>query len=259
MAVLIDPPAWPAHGTVFAHLVSDTALEELHELAEAAGVHPRAFDRDHYDVPESLYAACVAAGAVPAPARELVAALRASGLRRTKAARRADDLARRERLATRWPLPDHSIAADLLDRWGARGRYYHDLRHLEHCLDALAALGNDDVRVTLAAWSHDAVYAGRAGEDEEASAGRRTSSSRSRSCRRGRGRSRVRTECARPGPRRTPCRQYPPAWRTSPWLRAVVPHAASTSSIWLIARVAPSSAPMSRACWSSSAVSNRLA
>ena len=36
MTVLIDPPAWPAHGTVFSHLVSDASLEELHAFARAA-------------------------------------------------------------------------------------------------------------------------------------------------------------------------------------------------------------------------------
>ena len=38
MTVLIDPPAWPAHGTVFSHLVSDASLEELHAFARAAGL-----------------------------------------------------------------------------------------------------------------------------------------------------------------------------------------------------------------------------
>ena len=47
MTVLIDPPAWPAHGTVFSHLVSDASLEELHAFARAAGLSERAFDRDH--------------------------------------------------------------------------------------------------------------------------------------------------------------------------------------------------------------------
>ncbi|OYO21631.1 hypothetical protein CGZ93_10035 [Enemella dayhoffiae] len=170
MTVLIDPPSWPAHGTVFAHLVSDSSLAELHALAEAAGLPPRAFDRDHYDVPQRLYAACLAAGAVAAPTRDLVAALRASGLRRTKAQVRAETEARKESLLTRWPIADRAPAKQLLDRWGARGRYYHDLRHLEHCLDSLDALSGAERPVALAVWFHDAVYAGRAGEDEELSA-----------------------------------------------------------------------------------------
>ncbi|TDO86169.1 DUF4031 domain-containing protein [Enemella evansiae] len=174
MTVLIDPPLWPAHQTVFSHLVSDTSLAELHEVAEAAGLPPRAFDRDHYDVPEWKYADCLAAGAVAVSARELVTALRASGLRRTKAVVRAETVARKEMLLDRWPLEGASeVAVELLDRWSARGRYYHDLRHLEHCLDSLALVagpGGAGPVVEAAVWFHDAVYAGRAGQDEEESA-----------------------------------------------------------------------------------------
>lgn len=170
MTVWIDTPAWPHRGTMFAHMVSDTTLEELHEVAERAGVHPRAFDRDHYDVPERLLGACLDAGAVPAHTRRLVQALRESGLRVTKAQHRADRAARRERLLARWPLADAGIAVGLLDRWGEPHRRYHDPRHLEHCLDAIDALGGTEEPVVLAAWFHDAVYAGRAGADEEASA-----------------------------------------------------------------------------------------
>lgn len=42
---------------------------------------PRAFDRDHYDVPRERYDELVAAGAVPVGTRELIRRLRASGLR----------------------------------------------------------------------------------------------------------------------------------------------------------------------------------
>ncbi len=35
MAVLLDPARWPAHGTLWSHLVSDTSLAELHRLAQA--------------------------------------------------------------------------------------------------------------------------------------------------------------------------------------------------------------------------------
>lgn len=84
MAVLIDSPRWPAHGRLFAHLVSDSSLAELHEFAARIGLPERAFDRDHYDIPESRYADAVDAGAIPVEARELVARLVASGLRRRK-------------------------------------------------------------------------------------------------------------------------------------------------------------------------------
>lgn len=84
MALLIDPPRWPAHGTVFAHLVSDVSYTELHVFAAANGLPERAFDRDHYDVPLARYRLLVAAGAVPVESRELLARLVAAGLRRRK-------------------------------------------------------------------------------------------------------------------------------------------------------------------------------
>lgn len=81
MAVLIDPPAWPAHGTLWSHLISDESIDELRAFADAADVPRRAFDLDHYDVPAERYDALVAAGARPVGPRELVLRLRASGLR----------------------------------------------------------------------------------------------------------------------------------------------------------------------------------
>lgn len=175
MTVWIDAPTWPHQGTHFAHLVSDSALEELHDLAERAGVHPRGFDRDHYDVPERLLGACLDAGAVPAHTRRLVQALRESGLRLTKARVKAEGQARVKRLLAGWPLQTRppagpSPAGALLERWGAPGRRYHDHRHLEHCLAALAWIGCTDPVVELAAWFHDAVSEGRPGVDEETSA-----------------------------------------------------------------------------------------
>ncbi len=84
MAILIDPPVWPAHGTLFCHLVSDESYEALHDFAAAAGISQRAFDLDHYDVPMHFYDNLVALGAVPVRSQELVRRLIASGLRRRK-------------------------------------------------------------------------------------------------------------------------------------------------------------------------------
>lgn len=81
MTVLIDKPMWPAHNTLWSHLVSDFSLTELHAFAELNGIPRRAFDLDHYDVPEARYTALVEAGALPVTSRELVTRLRASGLR----------------------------------------------------------------------------------------------------------------------------------------------------------------------------------
>ncbi len=84
MGVWIDPPVWPAHGRHYAHLISDSDVAELHAVAAAAGVAPRAFDGDHYDVPDRLWHAVVAAGARPTTGPDLVARLNASGLRLRK-------------------------------------------------------------------------------------------------------------------------------------------------------------------------------
>ncbi|GAA1057231.1 hypothetical protein GCM10017608_07540 [Agromyces luteolus] len=89
MAVLIDPPLWPKHGTVWSHLVSDTSIEELVAFADRMGIPRRGFDLDHYDVPAERYDELVAAGAEPVPPRDLVRRLAASGLRVTPRERRA--------------------------------------------------------------------------------------------------------------------------------------------------------------------------
>ena len=81
MAILIDPPMWPAWGTVFSHLVSDSSLDELHAFAHDHGVPDAAFDVDHYDVPERMYDALVASGALPVRATELIRRLIAGGVR----------------------------------------------------------------------------------------------------------------------------------------------------------------------------------
>lgn len=186
MAILIDPARWPAHGTVFSHLVSDSSLEELHNFAEHAGIPRRAFDRDHYDVPLHRYDDLVAQGAVEVSGAELVRRLVASGLR-VPAARRAsklDGVLRRrfERLLPgHHPLNRDPLLQDLLDRWSEPHRHYHDRSHLLAVLTAIDLLerhGEDAGRwpraVRLAAWFHDAVYLGDperpAGADEEDSA-----------------------------------------------------------------------------------------
>lgn len=79
--ILIDEPIWPAHGTLWAHLISDASLEELHAFARAAAIPPRSFDSDHYDVPQERRSELIALGASPVTGKELVRRLRASGLR----------------------------------------------------------------------------------------------------------------------------------------------------------------------------------
>jgi hypothetical protein len=82
--IFVDPPAWPAHGRIWSHLVSDLSLAELHAFAEMLGAPRRAFDRDHYDVPAERLQAALWLGARLVSSREIVAMLRASGLRKPK-------------------------------------------------------------------------------------------------------------------------------------------------------------------------------
>ena len=81
MTVLVDDARWPAHGRLWAHMVSDSDLDELHAFALANGIPARAFDLDHYDVPEEALPRLIAAGAVPVDGKVLVRRLIASGLR----------------------------------------------------------------------------------------------------------------------------------------------------------------------------------
>ena len=82
MALLIDTPVWPWRGRRWSHLVSDTGYDELHAFVQQHLEIPRrAFQGDHYDVPEELYARAVAAGAEPVGCRELLQRLLAAGLR----------------------------------------------------------------------------------------------------------------------------------------------------------------------------------
>ena len=82
--ILVDEPRSPARGRLWSHLVSDVSYEELHVFAEMLGAPRRAFDRDHYDIPEIRFRPALWLGATLLPPRDLAARLRASGLRRPK-------------------------------------------------------------------------------------------------------------------------------------------------------------------------------
>lgn len=179
MTLLLDPPAWPAHGTLWSHLVSDTSLHELRSFARAQGVGDRAFDLDHYDVPADRHDALVAAGAVPVTGGELSRRLAGSVLRVPGRERRR---ASRDALLARWAAlwepgagAPGEIGRDLVDRWREPHRVYHSRLHLADSLDALDLLVADGApgsrwHAAAALWFHDAVHDGEAGRDEERSA-----------------------------------------------------------------------------------------
>jgi Protein of unknown function (DUF4031) len=82
MAILVDDAIWPWRGRVWAHLVSDTSIDELHAFAERLGIPRRAFQGDHYDVTDELRDCAIAEGAHAVTSRDIVTALRAAGLRK---------------------------------------------------------------------------------------------------------------------------------------------------------------------------------
>lgn len=84
MTLYVDHPIWPWRDRLWAHLISDSGPEELHAAARELLIPQRAFDGDHYDVPEERWAEIVAYGAQPVSSREIVRVLKASGLRRPK-------------------------------------------------------------------------------------------------------------------------------------------------------------------------------
>ncbi|RJN32774.1 DUF4031 domain-containing protein [Nesterenkonia natronophila] len=186
MGIFIDPPAWPAHGTLFSHVVSDVSLRELHMFANTAAISERAFDRDHYDVPAHRFEDLVQLGAEPVSGHQLARILAASGLR-VKARDRPEKL--RSGLLRRWRKLGEMTGSDaardawdavgqeVLNRWSEPHRHYHALPHLLSVLRVSSMLeeagelrGSASRSVPLAAWFHDAVYEGKAGEDEEKSA-----------------------------------------------------------------------------------------
>lgn len=187
MSIYVDPPTWPAHGTVFSHLISDVSLAELHKFAASAGISERAFDRDHYDVPAHRYEELVQAGAVELSGAELTRKLIASGLRiplkerpekirpRLLRAWEAAFAPRLEKapatLQTQLTEQVAELGERLLQAWEQPHRAYHHSGHLSQILADLDRLysGRTPLVSTLAAWFHDAVYESVPGEDERRS------------------------------------------------------------------------------------------
>ncbi|HLS02024.1 MAG TPA: DUF4031 domain-containing protein [Beutenbergiaceae bacterium] len=175
MALFIDPPRWPNHGTVFSHLVSDRSLQELHAFATGVGLHPRTFDQDHCDVPQELYDQVVEHGAIPVSGSELIRRLRASGLRLPARDRGKAVVERLRRTWREFAPMQVGLGEELLALWSQPHRAYHTPVHLAACLDAVEVLATNlnitpPTPVVLAMWFHDAVYDCVAGEDEDASA-----------------------------------------------------------------------------------------
>ena len=175
VTILIDPPAWPAHGRLWSHLVSDHSLDELHAFAARHGLPRRGFERDHYDVPADAYDRLVAVGAVPVSSREVVERLHAAGLRRRKSgsmARRAPGsaLLRPRRLAagdvvavvaTSGVVPEDRLEVGVarLRSWGFEVRVAPHVLHQHPQLSYLAAADEQRASDFTEAWLDPGVAA----------------------------------------------------------------------------------------------------
>jgi muramoyltetrapeptide carboxypeptidase len=175
VTIFIDPPVWRAHGRLWAHLVSDTSLAELHEFAAGHGIPRRGFERDHYDVPDERCDDLIEAGAVPVSSREVIRVLTVAGLRKRKGASMSPKqpgraLLRPPRLrsgdlvavpAIAGVVPEERLAAGVarLESWGLRVRLGSDV--LRHDAGLAYLAGDDQARAAdfSAAW-HDAEVAG---------------------------------------------------------------------------------------------------
>lgn len=118
MSLFIDTPRWEWRGMLWAHMISDQNLEELHAAARSLNLRWVAFGRDHYDVPDVLWpAACDIAELVDS--RDIVRSLRRSGLRvhggkPKKTWRRLDE------------MPQQYRSGDVADWLGAIAPYFAD-------------------------------------------------------------------------------------------------------------------------------------
>jgi predicted metal-dependent HD superfamily phosphohydrolase len=176
--ILVDAASWRWRGRLWAHLVSDTSYQELHEFAELLGIPRRAFQGDHYDVPSDYREQAIALGASPVSSRELVSRLRGAGLRRRLP---GTPVARAWAAAVERLGGNASAAAltsaELERRYREPHRRYHTNDHIRSVLidaddlaEQVSLPGPDRAILTLAVCAHDVVYNGQPGDDERASA-----------------------------------------------------------------------------------------
>ncbi|MDG2262064.1 MAG: DUF4031 domain-containing protein [Actinomycetota bacterium] len=80
--ILVDNAIWTWRDRKWAHMVSDTSIQELHDFATSIGKLRIMFQGDHYDVDEDHRALAIEHGASPVDGRDIVKALRSAGLRK---------------------------------------------------------------------------------------------------------------------------------------------------------------------------------
>ena len=74
-------------------------------------------------------------------------------------------------------MPGHdrarAVFVDLYTRYTAADRHYHDIHHIDHCLqlfDTVSALASQPDAIELAIWFHDAIYDSHKSDNEASSA-----------------------------------------------------------------------------------------
>jgi hypothetical protein len=88
VTILIDEARWWFQGKKWCHMVSDVSYDELLEFTDALDIPRRAFQGDHFDIPQEYREAMIDAGAVEVESRELLRRLRGAGLRLSPTERR---------------------------------------------------------------------------------------------------------------------------------------------------------------------------
>lgn len=99
MTVMVDAAVWRWQDGRWAHMASDSSLEELHTFAARLGLPRVGFHGDHYDVDERTRTRAIRLGALETDPRRLVGCLRRAGMRRRRTATR------------RWNRVDHMTPA----------------------------------------------------------------------------------------------------------------------------------------------------
>ena len=159
MAVLVDAAVWPFRGERWAHLVSDTSLDELHEFAQRLGKRRLAFQGDHYDVEADDRLRAIQLGAEAVDARELLARLTRAGLRRR------DGKPRWERLGTA-PVGSPLLAPESLGPAGGRLRAAVESLASVDQIARSAVFADESRAVVLFDWIGDPVTVPVASVDE---------------------------------------------------------------------------------------------
>jgi hypothetical protein len=93
VTILIDEARWWFEGRKWCHMVSDVSYDELLAFTDALDIPRRAFQGDHFDIPQEYREDMITAGAVEVESRELLRRLRGAGLRLSPTERRARTVA----------------------------------------------------------------------------------------------------------------------------------------------------------------------